>query len=812
MALGRRITYGAALALILGFASTARAATLTLAWDPNTESNLSGYTVHYGTAPGSYSTQVNTGNVPMYTITGLVAGQQYYFAVQAYALDGLRSPLSNEVSAVAPGTTPDTTPPSVTQTAPAPNAADVAGGINVVVTFSEAMAPASISTATIQLRDPANVVVPATVTYAATSRAATLDPTLPLVSGKTYTVSVKGGPGGVTDLAANPLANDVTWTFTSAATPDITPPTIAAKTPPTDATNVAPSAKSRATFSEAMNTATITASTFQLRNAANAVIAATVTYDATSRVATLTPAALLTPDIYRSLVRGGATGVKDLAGNALASDVVWSFSTIDTIAPAVTAAAPPSASADVSVAASVDVTFSEAMAFASISTATIQVRDPANVVVPATVTYSATNRTATLDPTLPLIGGKTYAVTVKGGPGGVTDLAANPLTNDLTWAFSTAAGSVCPCRIWSNTAVPAATDVDTAAVEVGVKFRADVAGSITGLRFYKAATNIGPHTGSLWTGSGTRLARVTFANETASGWQEAPLTAPVAIAANTTYVVSYHAPKGRYSVNEEYFATAGTDTPPLHALAPGTDGANGVYRYGAGGFPTESYFSTNYWVDVVFSRTVADGLIAALGFEDGAGTTARDSSGNAHSGVVAGAAWTKAGRFGKALEFDGLDDSVTVADTVALNLTTGMTLEAWVYPTALTGWGTVILKERSDGLAYGVYAHNNASHPAAHVNGVGEHSAAAAAQVPLNTWTHLAATYDGTTLRLYVNGAEVNSVSLAGPIVASDGPLRVGGNAIFGEYFRGRIDEIRIYNRAVTESEIQADMNAPVSP
>ena len=93
---------------------------------------------------------------------------------------------------------------------------------------------------------------------------------------------------------------------------------------------------------------------------------------------------------------------------------------------------------------------------------------------------------------------------------------------------------------------------------------------------------------------------VTFIGESASGWQQASFATPIAINANTTYVASYFAPVGRYSVNENYFSSA-TTRGPLTALQNGTDGANGVYRYGASGFPTSSYASSNYWVDVMLT-------------------------------------------------------------------------------------------------------------------------------------------------------------------------------------------------------------------
>src|SRR5207244_5308559 len=115
------------------------------------------------------------------------------------------------------------------------------------------------------------------------------------------------------------------------------------------------------------------------------------------------------------------------------------------------------------------------------------------------------------------------------------------------------------------------------------------------------------HVGSLWTNTGALLARATFANETASGWQQVDLPTPVAITANTPYVASYHASAGHYAANAGYFAE-GFDNSPLHALRDGLNGSNGLYRYNTiSSFPYDSYNSTNYWVDVVFTTTASSG-------------------------------------------------------------------------------------------------------------------------------------------------------------------------------------------------------------
>ena len=166
----------------------------------------------------------------------------------------------------------------------------------------------------------------------------------------------------------------------------------------------------------------------------------------------------------------------------------------------------------------------------------------------------------------------------------------------------TVSPKVCPCSLWSLSTTPGPMDSEAAALELGVKFTADTAGTVSRLRFYKYAQNTGAHVANLWTSTGTLLATVPFTNETASGWQEAIFTTPVAIAANTTYVASYHTMTGFYAATVSGFATA-VDNAPLHALATGAvAGGNGVYASGATSvFPTQPWNASNYWVDVVFN-------------------------------------------------------------------------------------------------------------------------------------------------------------------------------------------------------------------
>ncbi len=174
-----------------------------------------------------------------------------------------------------------------------------------------------------------------------------------------------------------------------------------------------------------------------------------------------------------------------------------------------------------------------------------------------------------------------------------------PMSSPFIWSFTTGAVSQCPCSVWQNAAPSGAVDAaDTSAVNLGVQFRASSSGFVTGVRFYKEVDNTGSHIGSLWSSTGTLLAWGTFSGESASGWQELAFSSPVAITANTTYVVSYHTDAGHYALTSNGLASAVTNG-PLTALASG-----GVYAYGsANAFPSNTFNASNYWVDVVYTQT-----------------------------------------------------------------------------------------------------------------------------------------------------------------------------------------------------------------
>jgi hypothetical protein len=266
----------------------------------------------------------------------------------------------------------------------------------------------------------------------------------------------------------------------------------------------------------------------------------------------------------------------------------------DTTAPTVVGRTPLSGATNVNVNSVVTVTFSEGIVGSTLS---LVLKDGSNNTIASTVSYDSASKTATLTPTSALSASSTYTVTASGAK----DAAGNTMSS-VSWSFTTTTASY---SVWDNSATPTVASVnDPNAVEVGTKIRVDMDGLITGVRFYKGAGNSGTHVGHLWDGNGNLLASVTFSNETASGWQTATFSTPVAVSAGVTYVISYYAPSGGYSATGAYFASSSAGSGPVHALASGVDGANGLYRYGSGGgFPNSSYNNTNYWVDVIFSPT-----------------------------------------------------------------------------------------------------------------------------------------------------------------------------------------------------------------
>ncbi|MGW3149706.1 DUF4082 domain-containing protein [Streptomyces sp. NPDC001177] len=286
-------------------------------------------------------------------------------------------------------------------------------------------------------------------------------------------------------------------------------------------------------------------------------------------------------------------------------DVVLDTSTASTTPPTVTSTSPTSGATGVSITAPESAVFSSAI---DADTLTFTLKDSNGTTVPGTKTLPASNK-ATFTPSTELALHTTYTASVQ-----ASDLWGNAMADPVAWSFTTSStppAVTCPCMLWNSSTVPATPDMsgDTNSVELGTRFTSSTSGWVTGVTFYKGTGNTGTHTGSLWSDTGTLLATGTFTGETASGWQQLTFATPVAITADTPYVVSYHAPNGNYAVDGGYFAAA-HQSYPLTATADTTTHHNGLYRYGAdSAFPNSSYGSANYWVGPVFT---ADNPSASL--------------------------------------------------------------------------------------------------------------------------------------------------------------------------------------------------------
>jgi len=323
------------------------------------------------------------------------------------------------------GAAPDTTPPTVSSTVPASSATGVALNSNITATFSEAMTSGTISGTTFTLTGPGTTAVAGAVSYTGTT--ATFNPTADLAGNTLFTATITTGAH---DLAGNALASNHVWTFTTGATPDTTPPTVSSTVPAASATGVVVSSNITATFSEAMNSDTLTGTTFTLAGPGTTAVAGAVSYTGTT--ATFNPTANLAGStLYTATI---TTGVHDVAGNALASNHVWTFTTADVTAPVVSSTVPAASATGVAVNSYITATFSEAMNAGTISGTTFTLTGPGTTAVAGAVTYAGT--TATFNPSANLVGGTVYTATITTG---AQDLAGNALASNHVWTFTTVA-------------------------------------------------------------------------------------------------------------------------------------------------------------------------------------------------------------------------------------------------------------------------------------------------------------------------------------------------------------------------------------
>jgi hypothetical protein len=629
--------------------------------------------------------------------------------------------------------TTDTSPLSVTAQSPLAGASSVPTGTTVKATFSKPVVAGSVS---LTVKNPAGTTIAGTTTYDAATRTATFTPSAALAGAIAYSVTADA-----TDAGGQQVTAGKTWTFVTAqpsgppgACPcslfgDDTQPTVLEENDPDPVTlgvrftvDTAGTVSALRFYKGPGNTGVHTGT---LWSASGSLLAAgTFSGESTTGWQTLTLASpvAVTPggeyvasyraplgrystgaafssgDLSRGPLRVGAAAGAYTYGAGFPSSSSSGNYLVDVVfnkaAPsiAITAQDPPAGALDVPRSNPVRVWFSTAIKPTATLTAKV-----GTTVVAGTQTLDSGGIRLTFTPSAALPADATVTVLLAGVQS--TDGAT---LADRTWTFGTESTSAAATQTLFGDAVPAVTSVDDSSpVEVGTAFTPTRNGVIKALRFHKGAGNGGTHVGSLWSSNGTRLAQVTFAHETPSGWQRAALATPVNVTAGQTYVVSYLAPQGHYSGTAGYFSSPVTSG---QLTAPATN--NGRFLYGAaGGFPTNSWAATSYFADVEY---VADApTITVTGRTPAAGAsgvatdvrptiTLSNATASGHSFTAAAGSTAIAGTASlstdaRKLTFmpdaalpGGTDVTMTVAGVVSQE---GATLptQTWTFRTVATG-------------------------------------------------------------------------------------------------------------------------------
>ena len=397
---------------------------------PFTVNSIAG-TISYLGATASFIPKSNLDANTLYTAT---------ISTRAKDLAG-NSVASDYVWSFTTSTDPDVTAPTVTGTINTNGATNVAVNTKAGATFSEAMDPLSITNVNFTVKETTSgTAVPGTVSYSGVS--AVFTPLANLANGIGYTTTVKGGVTGARDLAGNPMVANYVLSWTTRATLDTVAPTVTGIAIDNGATNVPVNTKIGATFSKGLDPLTITNVNVTLKKTVSGTaVAGTVSCSGVS--ATFIPAVNLAATTrYTASIKGGSNGVKDLAGNPMAADYTWSWTTgavADLIAPTVIGTVNADGAINVAVNTKAGATFSEAMDPLTINNAVFTLKEAAVSGVAVNGTTSCSGLNATFTPVNALATNTRYTATIKGGATGAKDMRGNPLANNYVWSWTTAA-------------------------------------------------------------------------------------------------------------------------------------------------------------------------------------------------------------------------------------------------------------------------------------------------------------------------------------------------------------------------------------
>ncbi|MEU8390687.1 LamG-like jellyroll fold domain-containing protein [Micromonospora sp. NPDC048843] len=650
----------------------------------------------------------------------------------------------------------DETKPTVTGVQPVAGSTNVPVDTTVTVTFGE-----KVWNPKIIIKDPSGTAAPGTTTWDATGQIATFTPAQPLKPSTAYSAEAREAhdeDGNEQDPHG--------WQFTTEN--DTKPPAVSAVTPAAQATDVPVATAVTATFTEPVDGAQLA-----LKNPAGTSITGTSAMDPAKRVLTFTPAGPLAETTAYTAEVSGAT---DVAGNAMSSSHTWSFTT---------GVKPPTglvASYGMNEGTGTSVGDSSGQSNAGTATNT---------------TWSTNGRY-----------GKALSFNGTSSLVTVADAPSLRLTGGLTLSAWVRPSSVVSWR--SVVTKNLATGEGASYVLYGSNGEAPSGWLQRGGQPYQVsggtplAVNAWSHLTVTYDSADARL----YVNGTQAA--RTPLTGPLDVDGGKVTI-------GGNTVWGEYFsglidevrvynrALDATQIQADMATPVGATGPTPTPTPTATPTPTPSPSPTG-------PSNPVPGLVAAYNMNQGSGTTVSDSSGQANSGAAHDTTWATNGRYGKALSFNGTSSLVTVTHAPSLRLTTALTLSAWVRPDEQSDWHTVVMKNLASGInaSYGLYA-SDRDGPAGWLTTTGEPvTPQGPTALPDGTWSNVALTYDGSRATLYVNGTKAGEVAVTGTIDDDGGTLTIGGNEIWGEYFSGLIDEVRVYNRALTAAQIQSDMNTPI--
>nr|WP_308258296.1 DUF4082 domain-containing protein [Saccharothrix obliqua] len=533
----------------------------------------------------------------------------------------------------------DTTPPTLNTRTPNADATNVGLNSSLALGFSEPVDPAS---AQVSLTDPGGARLTGAVSLSGDQKTLTWTPSGALKPNTRYTASAL-----VADVNGNAMTSTATWSFTTSTNASCPCSLFSSATVPTVTSaddggayelgvRFSPTQSGQITgirfYKGEGNTGTHTGSLWS--SAGVRLATGTFTGETASGWQTLTFATPVTvapgltytasyfaPNGHYSIDHGyfQATGVDappltaprtgegnpngvyqtgggfpttSHQGNNYWVDVLYTPNS-DTTPPVSTGHTPLTDAVDVPPTTPVTATFDEPV---DLTNTVFSVADPGGATLDGTLTRSPDQQTVVWTPAAPFAPSTKYTVRVR-----AADTGGNIMATPLTWSFTAAGATTCPCSLFSSATVPTVPSADDSGpYELGVRFTPAVDGFITGVKFYKGNGNTGTHTGTVWSAGGVALKTGTFSDETASGWQTLTFASPLAVTAGTSYVASYTAPNGHYAVNHGYFAGYGVASEVLAAPATAEGALNGLYRTGSG-FPDNSYQGNHYWVDVVFS-------------------------------------------------------------------------------------------------------------------------------------------------------------------------------------------------------------------